>query len=65
MPLRFTKEVFFGSIKNIQKAFSEKCFIYLIPTDAYSGQTSLSLCFKEGVHPEKIEKRRVKEFLSG
>jgi len=36
--------------------------VYLLPTDSYNGQTSFSLCFKEGVHPEQIDKARVKDF---
>ena len=48
---------------NIQHAFQKKnSYVYLLPTDSYNGQTSFSLCFKEGVHPEQIDKARVKDF---
>ena len=37
-------------------------WMYLIPTDTYNGQMSLSLCFKGDSHPEKLDKERIKRF---
>ena len=41
----------------------DKTWIYTIPIDTYSGQVSLGLNFKEGVHPEKIDKKRIDSFV--
>lgn len=63
MPMRYDQTLFNRALKNVQTAFNkEQCYIYLIPTDTYNGQTSLTLSFKEGVNPKRIDKERVKAF---
>jgi spermidine synthase len=62
MPMRYDGEIYRRSIKNLQSVFAENMYIYLIPTDTYNGQTSLSLCFKGESHPTKIDKERVSKF---
>lgn len=63
MPMRYEKEIYLNAMKNLQDSFTkEKCWVYLIPTDTYNGQTSLGLCFKGDSHPEKLDKARIKAF---
>lgn len=62
-PMRYDADIYKRSMGNIQSAFGkDKSYVYLVPTDSYNGQTSFSCCYKEGVHPEKIDKSRVKAF---
>jgi len=63
MPLRYDDDVYKQSLANLQHAFGEeRTYVYFAPTDFYGGLTSFSLCFKEDVHPKKIDKQRVKAF---
>lgn len=63
MPMRQDSEKFKTALAPKQEAFGkDKTYIYLIPTDTYNGQTALTLSFKEDVHPEDIDKDRVKRF---
>jgi spermidine synthase len=62
MPMRYDADIYKRSIKAIQSVFADNMYIYLIPTDSYEGQTSLSLCFKGESHPNRINKERVKAF---
>ena len=63
MPMRFEPELYNSSLKNLRHSFSvENTWIYLLPADAYNGQQSFGLAFKEDVHPRKIDKPRVKKF---
>ena len=51
-------------MKCLQDSFTKNnCWVYLIPTDTYNGQTSLGLCFKGDSHPEKLDKDKIKEFV--
>jgi spermidine synthase len=63
MPLRYDAAVYKNSMANLQHAFGEaNTYVYFAPTDFYGGLTSFSLCFKEGVHPKRVDKERIKSF---
>ena len=62
MPMRWRAEEYANSLKNLKSVFKENCWVYLIPTDSYSGQTSLGLCFKGDAHPNKVPKEKIKKF---
>jgi spermidine synthase len=63
MPMRYDTKLFNRALKNVKEAFAkDHSYIYLIPTDTYNGQTSLTLSFKEGVNPKRVDKERVKAF---
>ena len=63
MPMRMSGEMYVSCLRNLQHAFTkDKTWIYLIPTDTYNGQTSFGCCFKDDVHPTKLDKQRVKDF---
>ena len=64
MPMWFEDSTYNNSIKNLQAVFTkERAWIYLIPTDSYSGQTSFSLSFKGDSHPLKFDKERAQGFM--
>jgi len=63
MPMRMNSDMYLRCLTNLQHAFTkDNTWIYLIPTDTYDGQTSFGCCFKNEVHPLKINKDRVKAF---
>merc|ERR1712108_93144 len=63
MPMRFDPDMYNNTLNNLRHSFTnEKTWIYLLPVDAYAGQQSFGLGFKDGVHPKHIDKDRVKTF---
>jgi spermidine synthase len=63
MPMRFSPELYNSSLRNLRHSFGmDKTWLYLLPVDAYLGQQSFGLGFKDGVHPEQLDKARVKQF---
>jgi spermidine synthase len=63
MPMRSEPALYNSSLMSLRHSFSmEKTWIYLLPADAYNGQQSFGLAFKDGVHPQQVDKARVKDF---
>lgn len=65
MPMSFEMSEIRENLDMARSVFSkEKTRVYLVPTDTYDGQTSFNLMFKEGVHPKRLDKQRIREFTS-